>query len=495
MAIYRVEGINYVVTGAIQKFVNLTTTKVATTGPNGRQIDDSRHSDNHTFLTDENQDDVSRPGFGYRMISNDYRTHRIRRLEGKGNYLEVTEGYPEPLDNDYHAMVNTLFDASRMIYQTHVATGVITDRNKQRRLNDYFHMFTPRLSSELVGVVQTKATAAYALTEPTTLEPYQMATTLRLDRNYRLSNDSGKMRWNFLLSSGQVDTFGYTPLSDLRCNSIDTGEDDYDPNDEKYRPSSYWEWLTSFGELSANRIPDLFDVKFNLSGMSRNYLLDMDLTDNRYVDFNDGVAAGYPMFTKNPWNAEYSSESLRDHDTKEGPANLDNTRRYTGIGQVGGRVFLKYYDETKVEPDSDPDNPVRVSCVISADAAGVDLQEIPVREVDTTDRSDVAEPERTYQNVEVVEAMNRGVNSSKHKSNLYRIRILDTGLYEDLNDCGSEQLLATIRADIQNSVRRIAERLQPAHTQLFDVEIEHGGTPVVKPVPRVDHIEIRTEGS
>lgn len=73
----------------------------------------------------------------------------------------------------------------------------------------------------------------------------------------------------------------------------------------------------------------------------------------------------------------------------------------------------------------------------------------------------------SYDNVEVIDSLNRFTPIVNHKSNLFSIRIDDLG-FED-SPYLSEYQKTVLRTYFRNSITELVNAVKPAHTQLFDV--------------------------
>lgn len=512
MAIFSIDKINYVVTGSSEQLINV---RIKNSGS------EEECNRNFTFVTDCGPDREVQYLEDMPIMSAIYRTHRLWKLgrattyamgDEKGyNNKDWVDAFNKELSedqadgerlttkaqivdtkSDVFTQVYALFDAKDVIYKSGYRKMIarLNRDSENANIDDaegYVDVYSPRLSDDFMGFVQHHKCDSLGMTETYTYEPYIQYTTLRDDRQDRLSNDSGKMIWNYVLKMRDAETFSYTPLSDLRKSSINTGEEDYDPYSAKFSATSYYDWLTSFKELSVNRLSTLFEPRYNLSGIPRNYISRFSMTLDMYNDFNSGIVAGDFMYAKNPYNAEYSMhmpQGPTDSSVEPWRANLSGVRKYIGIGAMGGKPFLKYYDDNtyipvkKDRPDSsDPrERPDFPYSTIDADRItaekkdeGIDLtiQNVEMKK-DEGDSRRYPEQERKYQNVEFFESMNRGLNNAVHKSNLYSVKISNLKWN---GNTGKE--LEKIKQDIRNTVRKICDHLQPAHTQLFKVYIDN----------------------
>lgn len=79
----------------------------------------------------------------------------------------------------------------------------------------------------------------------------------------------------------------------------------------------------------------------------------------------------------------------------------------------------------------------------------------------------------SYQHVEVVNSVNHfdvgRSGNGRHKSSLFSVVLNNTGLN---NSTIPEAVKTKLRKDISNNIRKIASKICPAHTQLFNVYFE-----------------------
>ena len=147
-------------------------------------------------------------------------------------------------------------------------------------------------------------------------------------------------------------------------------------------------------------------------------------------DYQSSNIAANTFKTKNQYDSTYNM--AHDESTF-----LSNARDYVGIGKCGNQVFLKYYDNISYDKDTL-----------------------------TPESSLSGKNNFRHQHVETLGAVNRFANAAGHKTNLYSIAV-KTDLLEDLKG----NVLKTMRYEMQNTIRSIAEALAPAHTQLFKVYV------------------------
>lgn len=152
-------------------------------------------------------------------------------------------------------------------------------------------------------------------------------------------------------------------------------------------------------------------IKSNIEGIKYNKLLEIPGFYKNDYDSGNLIANTYKL--KNHYSGIYNME----HDQN----NLSNTRNYIGIGSFNDKVYLKY-----------------------------------------TDNND------NYEKIEVIQRLNRKLDSQKHKTTLFSLNInANMQLLYDNNN-----MLAVIKKQVQNIVRKYVEKLKPVNTQLFKIDIK-----------------------
>ena len=136
---------------------------------------------------------------------------------------------------------------------------------------------------------------------------------------------------------------------------------------------------------------------------------------------------------------------------------LKNAREYIEINSCPGAdmhrdVYLKFYDDRRY--------------------SGWDIQKQGGDEAVTLSAEYEDSNGRKYP-YQKIEFFYPSTSSSmcKHKSTLFSVRISDSGLGK-VSESDSQQvkdIIANIKMDIENSVRKIAENVSPANTELFKV--------------------------
>lgn len=406
-----ITSINYVLAGDKQRLVNIdvsTDVSASMVGAKSRR--------NMTFFTDECLDKDS---------TNPYNSHRFFKS-------------PVLSSNDGEEIIYALFDVKdEAIKSSEMKERLDSDIIlRDKFLND---IYAPRLEDDPIGFCQLGNGDFLGLTKWTTKTPFTKTTNLDNTRPDRLSGTSNSMSWVYKLENEDAPTYVYVPLSKLELKHKPD-----DPLSSYYPVSSYWQYIQSYGTMSAEALENLFMDNYNLSGISKNYIFEMP-TNDQYNDHNNAILRSKIYVGKNAYDAEYSMNMPSQTE-------LDNAREYIGIGNCAGIKTYKYYDETSYDGK------------IQDDGKTIKMDQTP-----NMIGEDGLE-KHSYQNIEYHESSNRYVNNSYHPSNMYSIKI--EGLKFPENKAQSEEVKnkeIQVKEEIANSIRAIAKHLQPAHTQLFKV--------------------------
>lgn len=193
-------------------------------------------------------------------------------------------------------------------------------------------------------------------------------------------------------------------------------------------------------------------------------------------DYSKGELIANTFKAKNSldrqWNMQHSNGSV-----------LKNARQYKGIYSCGGTVWLKYKDNLNY-----------------AASESTDAKQVPRWAAElSTDSYNETDVSYTFPEIEVIAAVNRGIEVPQHKSSLYSISLTANALTGLVPNCYTsavvnvkddesastvtqrtvqipqkerqERIKAILKAEIKNCIRSIAESLQPANCQLFSVNI------------------------
>ena len=272
---------------------------------------------------------------------------------------------------------------------------------------------------------------AFAITTPTERMPYILNSSLEKQLEQNIFSDSVDGH-TFQLSDYEIHTALYKPLSDLV------------KLDENGNPIG--NCLSSL-----NSAIDAFTPAKKVYGVQYNYIVDIDQNGDASQSFDNptiyrnGDVYGHFIFGKNMYNSMYTMD-MPD------VSSLQNCRSYIGIQEAGDSLVLKYTNN--------------VDYRIIDKGNGIYRAEI-----DDKDGSTGSDSISSYQKIEYFRPVKWPSTTTKHKSNLFSIKIKNTGLDDESWMNANEQqrhLIENIRHDIKNSMKVLVESIVPANTQLFD---------------------------
>lgn len=494
MPVLSIDSINYIVTGNTQKIININVRSKGST------------PESKTFFTDECPllTDINAT-----TLSSIFETHKIRQKDSGDEIndpLIITDTHQNSVTSNPAGLVNALFDAKDISIKSAIASriiandleNVVNNENVLHQTSAYIDIYGPPLEKDPIDFCQLGNTAI-GLTDCNTKGIITKASSMRYNRIDRLSNDLNSLEWYFKFSKFDTKTYTYIPVSSVTYISAvphDIVKDVVlaDGTVEKgtelsieYRTltaNSYYEYLSHYNKLSSNYISTLFEPKFNYSGLPYNYIYEIPVENTsinkRYNDYNTGDILGNLVTGKNAYSGEYSMDLNRVNQ-------INNWRKYVGLGATGGKVFLKYTDnDTIVAKVKDVPSEKSFDFSTSLSNKVVDLVDV------NNDSSDQDTEKANYQKIEVLDSISRFTNSSKHKSSLYSIKLDNIGMDKLASNSELSDYLSKIKRDITNSVRNIAESLAPAHTQLFGVMF--GGESVQTLSPIISEPDSTPEG-
>lgn len=440
--IYNIDSINFVITGKNQKLVNLSVSPK----------DDPTKSRSMTFVTDEGMDFIN--GF-----EQPYNTHRLKILDSDLSSIRNS--------NDAETIFS-LFDIKDVLIKStlkKVGNSSVDQEKSRFKISDsekFVERFGSHMDEDPIDFCQLGNTAI-GLGKESSKTPGLKKTNLIDTRYSRLVENNNLLEWHYKLEQDENSTYTYVPLSNLVLNHRpDDPVSSYSDPDGQYFVAKSCKALSSeayayfFGDeqqtdlainLESGTEPILFDHKG--LDLTQIYEIDVDSNDAKntlYNDHNAGTIRGNTFLGKNDFDATYSMN-------QKSVENLDHTRNYIGIGNVGNRLFLKYYDETSYEGTKQEKQENGITPIVS---------------------NKVSPTTNSYQNVEVLDsAVSFASNHANHKSNLYSIIIRNSGISPEATPALAEKM-DVIKAQVSNVVRKITENLAPAHTQLFNVKFEDG---------------------
>lgn len=307
---------------------------------------------------------------------------------------------------------------------------------KQNLSRDNVDLYLPTISADVIGICQNQ-NYAYALTEETDQDPIRLSVVY--NSNTKVDNS-----YHCILSNESIDVHLYPTVSDL-TNSQNI--------------FCYQQYVLSDDiALSSARLSNVFSIIRNMNGIRCNYLVELPecTIRNRYVDgYIQADMAVTKTFHDYVYNMEISSENY----------DLNNCREYCNIGICGDKMYLTYRDNVQYKN--------KYKYITYYD--NLNNSEYNSLHQDVIEHYLERHQERdtySYQHVEVINSINHfdgGSNGGRHKSSLFSVILNNTGLN---NSSISEVVKAKLRKDISNNVRKIASKICPAHTQLFNVYFE-----------------------
>ena len=103
--------------------------------------------------------------------------------------------------------------------------------------------------------------------------------------------------------------------------------------------------------------------------------------------------------------------------------------------------------------------------------SGISSADTPIKHAELSTKVDYSsEVVASYDNVEVMNSLNRFTPVVNHKSNLFSIRIDDLGFEE--SEYLTDYQKKVLRTYFRNSITELVDSVKPAHTQLFDVYLD-----------------------
>lgn len=265
---------------------------------------------------------------------------------------------------------------------------------------------------------------AYLVTQPMTTTPYYLKTDI---------SSVSQHSYHFQLENDQLETYLYKPVSAYDSTA-----------------SSYNNYLSTVAaSMTTSALIDIFTPDRKIYGIDYNYIVNIDQMGNANPNINNptiydnGDIHGFMSLGKNIFNSLYSMQMANT-------SSLSACRLYCGIQNSQNKVLLKYYDS------------VDYSLPGTKDQNGHEY-------ASQRERSTGKYP---YQKVEYFYP-NKMASQAKHKSNLFSIKVNESGLDDDtINNSSNEQfkrLAVQMKRDIFNGAKALADSIAPANTQLFKV--------------------------
>lgn len=276
---------------------------------------------------------------------------------------------------------------------------------------------------------------AILLTQLTTKSPYMLCSDARLD-----IRDTSSQSHKFSLQQNSIQTCLYANKA----------------NQDRV--------AAAFQNGSISSVADDFKQYAKVDGVNYNYIVEMDQSQKETIYFNGDVFGRFYL-GKNLYNSLYTTQMVSQYQ-------FARCREYCGIIPAGyghkndstrtspGNIVLKYYDRIRYT-------------FTQVDRSKVDYDY-------GTTKGYVDGGAYPYQKVEYFIPQNFAGElngKAKHKSNLFSIKISNSGLddlYQQSYRASNAALQKTrdalvnrIKTDISNGVKQLVDSIAPANTQLF----------------------------
>ena len=330
-------------------------------------------------------------------------------------------------DIDNKMIVHNLYDTTKSLLKT-TAKKYSSNLLAKRENID---MFAPPMSSDFINICQFE-NYAYGLTKMTNKAPVILSVVMNNRSNFDFT-------YHCSLSNDTIGTF-LCPKPEEVWSTFN-------------HITSYDELILNAGqELSNTIISTIFNVKRDLKNIQHNYVIEIP-ESKMYNEYYKGYIQCDMMVAKNHLDYSYSMNM-------DEMFNLSSCREYCDINVCGNQLYMTYRDNLDYKSDAYGG----VTYVDVDEDTGYD------KSISVYNMTPVRKP-YGYQHVEVIYSWNRwdGSANAGHKSSMFSLRLIDTGLNESTID---EEAKMKLRENIQKNVRAIIESITPANCQLFDIYFE-----------------------
>ena len=266
---------------------------------------------------------------------------------------------------------------------------------------------------------------AFAISQPMTKQPYRLQSNLM----NQVKSGIKDRAHSFALVQDDIYTVLY-------------------PGTDAYGTSTYRQYIEAdLSRMDQPNIIDMLTPAVQVTGIDYNYIVEIEQNQNNNSQYDNptiydnGDIFGFFTVGKNMYNALYSMEMSSSYQ-------ISHCREYAGVQDMGSKVMLKYYDCNDYQI-SQPQNGQAKASLTSSETDDARLY--------------------PYQKVETFEPISFGY-AAKHKSNLFSIKIKNTGLdNESLSQATEEErnIAQSMKKSIANGMKQLAESIAPANTQLF----------------------------
>jgi hypothetical protein len=213
---------------------------------------------------------------------------------------------------------------------------------------------------------------------------------------------------------------------------------------------------------------------YNLSAIQFNFFEELPLAF-KYYDYEPLLTTSsyYYLYAdsinaKNQYSYDYSTRSIvtSTTDTTHVSATLNNARTYYNIGSTGDLLYTIYrnnlYYSTSAAVDLAGTGITFGMQPTSSFASTGTIVDIPLSNSTLLTSSII----NKYDNVEVINSINRIKNLTGHKSNLFSINITNA----NINSAPlSADEITNIKNELSNIIENIVKNVIPANTQLFKI--------------------------
>lgn len=328
-------------------------------------------------------------------------------------------------DIDNKKIIHNLYELPKSKLKTtavkHSSISVSTEK---------IDMYVPHISDDFVNLVQFNS-YAYGLTKMMDRDPMILSVVMNENSNFDVT-------YHYALSNGSMMTFT-SPK----------------PNEVMGAYNTYQEVIDNAHQRSGYAISTIFKIKRDLSCVNHNYIVEIP-EDRKYNDYTKGYIQCDQIVGKNHLDYTYTLST-------DAAYNLTSCREYCNIDVCAGQLYMTYRDNISYIGSNQRAAKVTYSDNIEAEYDDT-VEQIKLEKQQLIDSY-------SYQHVEVINSWNRwdGSMNAGHKSSMFSLRLINTGLNESTI---SENVKSKLRQNIVNNIRSIIATITPANTQLFNVYFE-----------------------
>lgn len=237
---------------------------------------------------------------------------------------------------------------------------------------DYIDIYTPDMDDSIIAATQLDK-YAYCLSKRTNQGPYTLQTDLVTQRELSAPSTIRDTQYHWYIRDYSLPTYIYNTSADIDGSNV---------------------------------LSDYYKPRANLSGVQYNYVFEIpqNLPELVFNDYAHGDIQGDIFQAKNVYDYTYGMNMSSD-------SQLNMCRDYVGIDTCGDVAFLKFidnvtytFDNIGTKESKDPDEVIQV----------------PVKELSANTYP--------FQKIETLDSINRFRSNVRHKSTLFSIGLLNTGI-------------------------------------------------------------------